>query len=218
MSEIFKSDYIKEECNQQFSEIFSYLFITLASYINTAAPASLKNGTKKDKYSFIPNREAYKLNPTNACLETFKLFLICGGFNRIAEPLVTANHIENLEQFLQVTPALTQTICENASHTLAWIVTCLAPYTKSEIDVHRIAVTAFLASAIRYRPSNQNVLTENILEMLLGTQTDSCCMVRQIGLRGLGYSIEYLSWDMVSRHCDSILNAFMQGLDYNNIR
>lgn len=219
MCEIFKNSHLQEICKQQFPELFSILYITLASYIGTAVPATTaRNTSKKEKYSLIPNRDAYRLNPTNVCLEAFKLFLVCGGYTAIAECLLNGNHLDNLQQFLNLVPLLAENVCQTAPQMLAWLVACLAPYSKSEVENQRVAVVTFLAFSMKYRPTNQNVLTENILEMLLATQSDNSCLVRQKGLQGLGFVIEYLPWELVSRHSDNILNAFMQGLDYNNIR
>lgn len=219
MAELFKNVQLREICKQQFPELFTIFYTTLASYIGSATPAtSSRNTNKKEKFSLIPNREAYKLNPINVCLEAFKTYLLCAGYNKVAESLLNVTRLENLNQFLNLSLVLTEAVCTSVSISLAWVITALAAYSKSELEPQRVAVVAFLITTIRHRPNNQNVLTENILEMLLNTQYDNSCLVRQVGLEGLGNAVEYLPWDIISRNCDCILNVFMQGLDYNNIR
>lgn len=217
MNQIFTNSQLDGICKKKFPELFSILYITLASYIGTAVPATTTRTTnKKEKYSIIPNREAYKLNPLTICMSTLCTFLGCAGYTSVSESLVGYN-LENIQQFLDMVPILTENLSMTLSENFTWVVSCIAPYLKSEVEYQRMAAVTFLASSIKFAPQNDHVLLESIIEMLLSVQNDSSYMVRQNMLRGLGYVAEYLSSELVLRYADSFFTNFMQGLDYNTV-
>ncbi|KAK4880533.1 hypothetical protein RN001_008679 [Aquatica leii] len=218
MSQIFKNNQLQEVCKKQFPEFFSLLYITLASYIGTVAPATsiLKGSNKKEKYSIVPNRDVYKLNPLNVCTETLKTFLECVGYSTVSHSLVGTN-LETIEHFLEMVPLLAESVCKTLPQNYAWLISCMAPYLKSEVEYQRIAAVAFLAYSVQHAPKTETVVLESVVEMLLTTQSDSSFMVRQILLRGIGFVAEFLTWDLISRNYDTFLNIFMQGLDYNTV-
>ncbi|KAK5646733.1 hypothetical protein RI129_005197 [Pyrocoelia pectoralis] len=218
MNQIFTNLQLEGICKQKFPELFSILYITAASYIGTAAPVTttFRNTNKKEKYSIIPNREAYKLNPLNVCMSTLSTFLGCAGYTSVSESLVGYN-LEKIEQFLDMVPILTENVSITLSQNFSWVVSCIAPYLKSEVEYQRTAAVTFLASSIKYAPQHDHVLLESIIEMLMSVQNDSSYMVRQNMLRGLGYVAVYLSSDLVLRYADNFFTTFMQGLDYNTV-
>ncbi|KAF5275577.1 hypothetical protein FQA39_LY06689 [Lamprigera yunnana] len=217
MGQIFKNNGLRQICKKQFPELFSMLYITLSSYIGTVAPATTSRiFNKKEKYSMIPNREACKINTVNVCTETLKTFIECVGYTTVSESIMR-NNLENIEQFLEMAPLLTENVCVTLLENYAWLITCMAPYLKSEIEYQRVAAVSFLAYSIKPAPKTETVVLESVLEMLLSMQSDSSYLVRQILLRGLGFIAEFLTWDLISRHYDTFLNIFMQGLDYNTV-
>ncbi|KAF5298497.1 hypothetical protein FQR65_LT01276 [Abscondita terminalis] len=218
MSQIFKNTQLQDVCTKQFPELFALLYITSASYIGTAAPVTsiLRNSSKKEKYSIIPNREAYKINPLNVCTETLRTFLECVGYSTVSQSLIE-NNVESIQQFLEMVPSLTESVCTTLPQNYAWLISCMAPYLKSEVENQRIAAVAFLAYSIQYAPKTETVVLESVVEMLLSTQSDASFTARQILLRGIGFVAEFLTWDLVSRNYDTFLNIFMQGLDYNTV-
>nr|XP_022903178.1 maestro heat-like repeat-containing protein family member 1 [Onthophagus taurus] len=205
--EIFKSPQSHEICKKDFSELFTLLYITLASYIN-ASPPILHNKTTL-------NREAYKLNPFKIALDALKLFLQNVENAKGAAELYLCT--DNLNSFIETVPKITETICQQMPETLGWLVASMGPYIRTEIELQRIGVTVFFGSLLKCKLTNQNVLSENVLEMLLDIQGDSSTMVRKLYLQGLGYGAENLNNDIIYRHCGSLLNVFMQGLDYNSV-
>lgn len=220
LHEILKNTQLKEICIQQFPEIFSTLLVCLASYIGTTASALGGNGEKKERYSFIINRDAYKLNPAKLALETFRLFLACCEFNKMANCLLFYSHIdtcEDLTLFLEIVQALIENISEENPQSLSWLVGCLGPYIRADLEPQRVAVVAFFTYLLRHGAKEQGVLIENLLEMILDVQMDQSCLVRKLGLQGLGYAAENLNLELVTRHCNPILSVLMNSLDYNNI-
>ena len=198
---------------QQFPELFSTLYITLASYIGTVAPVHMN----VDKRIFVPNREAYKLSPFKMCLDAFKLFLQNSENTQAAVEVYLCT--ESMSSFLNMVPKLVENICKDNSQSLSFIVTCFGPYIRSDFEPQRIAVSAFFAYLLQHKvATNHSVLMENILEMLLDIQNDTSFVVKKISLLGLGNAAEYLSLEHISRHCNVILNAFMQGLNYNSAK
>lgn len=215
--ELLKNTQLKDVCIQQFPELFSILLVCLASYLGTQAPATQSNK------SFIINRDALKLSPAKLALETFRLFLQCCEFNKMATSLLTfSTDFTDLEQqpdgFLAVVGNLVENVCIEHSESLAWMVACLGPFIRAELEPQRIAVVAFFTYLIKHKASDyQTVLVENLLEMILDVQTDQCCTVRKIALQGLGFAVEYLNNELITRHCNPIISVLMNSLDYHNI-
>ncbi|XP_017784468.1 PREDICTED: maestro heat-like repeat-containing protein family member 1 [Nicrophorus vespilloides] len=211
LHELFKSKEIHELCKQQFSELFSLMFIALASYVDTAAPVY---SSAEKKASAVPNRSAYKMTPFKICVDAFKLFLQNAESKRAAANLINCS--DSLNSFMTLVPELTESVCSDYPQSLAYLVSCLGPYLRSDTDAQRTAVVAFFAFLLKHRLNNQAVLIENVLEMLLEVHNDPCCDVRKFSLRGLGHAAEFLNPDLTQMHSTEILNALMQGLDYSN--
>lgn len=219
MSELFKNSQMRETCRLQFAELFSLLYIYLASYVGTTAPISLTHGSylKRDRSTFSFSKDTYKPDPVSMCLKCITTFLTCAGYHSVAESLRTDKEQPmNMNHFVTAVPSLVMNVISTVPNDLAWLVACLTPYSRSELESQRVATALFLASILDCLPGNHGVLTENILEMLLAMQSDRSCMVRQAGLRGLGFAIDNLPWELVSRNCNGMLSSFMQGLDYHN--
>ncbi|KAJ8979536.1 hypothetical protein NQ317_017684 [Molorchus minor] len=219
LHELLKNTQLKDLCVQQFPEIFSILLVCLASYIGTSAPAT-RNGDKKEKFGYILNRDAYKLNPAKIALDTLRLFLTCCEFQKMAACLLFYNNLDandDCATFIQVVETLVENICEENPQSLSWLVACLGPHIRADLEPQRVAVVAFFTYLLKQRASEQTVLIENLLEMILDVQMDQSCAVRKIGLQGLGYAAENLNVDLITRHCNPILSVLMNSLDYNNI-
>lgn len=121
--------------------------------------------------------------------------------------------------FLQVVETLVNNICADRPQALSWIVACLGPFIRSELEPQKVAVVAFFTYLLKQgnNHSEQTVLIENLLEMILDIQMDRSCAVRKIGLEGLGYAAENLRKELVARYCNQILGVLMNSLDYNSI-
>lgn len=218
LHEIFKNGQLKEVCKSQFPELFSMLLVQLASYIGTSSPA-LRSGSTKNGYGSILNRSAYKLKPAKVALETLRLFLQCCEYTKMAANLLAFPNIdtdENYKTFLELVSTLVDNLCVENPESLSWLVACLGPYIRAELEPQRIAVIAFFTSILKQKIS-QAVLAENLLEMILDVQVDQSFFVRKIGLQGLGYAAEHMNPDFISRHCNNMLSVLMNSLDYNNI-
>lgn len=213
--EIFKSSQLSDLCKQQFPELFSLLLIALGSYIGTDAPV---NGIadKKEKYIFVPNRDAYKLQPVVICRDAFKLFLHTGGNNNASNILLQFNTY-TVASFIEMVDQLADIVCLENGQSLAWLVASLGPYSRSDLDPQRIAVTAFFSALLRSNVNGQTVLAENILELLLDVHSDNNYVIRKLCFRGLGYAAEHVNPELVVRFSSNMLNALLQGLDYHNI-
>lgn len=125
---------------------------------------------------------------------------------------------EDKTMFLQVVETLVNNICIDMPQSLSWIVSCLGPFIRSDLEPQKVAVVAFFTYLLKQGTQNeQTVLIENLLEMILDVQLDQSCLVRKIGLEGLGYAAENLGKELVSRYCNQILGVLMNSLDYHNI-
>nr|CAI5839463.1 unnamed protein product [Callosobruchus analis] len=218
LHELFKNYSLKEVCLHQFSEIFALLLITLSSYMGVAPPTIPKND-KKEKYAYF-TRDAYKLSPTKVAVETFRYFLQCCEYEKTSTSLLFISETEKFEDvnlFLEVVNAMVENICIETPQSLSWLVACLGPYIRADLEPQRVVTVAFFTFLLRQGVNEQIVLTENLLEMILDVQSDSSCLVRKMALQGLGFAAENLSYELVSRHCNPILSVLMNSLDYNNI-
>lgn len=151
------------------------------------------------------------------CSETLKLFLKACD-NQQAANIVQLCDCMTMTSFLEMVEKLAENVCTENSQSLAWLVSSLGPYSRSDYEPQRTAVIAFFSMVLKNKINSQTVLTENILEMLLDVQADTSCTIRQLSLKGLGYAVEYLSDELVLQYCTGILNALLQGLDYHNIK
>nr|XP_023029049.1 maestro heat-like repeat-containing protein family member 1 [Leptinotarsa decemlineata] len=219
LHELLKNVQLKDICLQQFSELFSILLVCMVSYMGVVAPA-VKKSEKKDKYGFSFNRDAYKVVPAKIAAETFRLFLVCCEFEKMEKSLLAITNTDSFEDinlFIEVIRGLVDSICVEHPQSLSWLVACLGPYIRADLEPQRVATVAFFTHFLQQGSNEQTVLTENLLEMILDVQGDQSCLVRKLGLQGLGYAAEHLSYDLVSRHCNPILSVLMNSLDYNNI-
>ncbi|CAG9823673.1 unnamed protein product [Phaedon cochleariae] len=220
LHEILKNIHLKDICMQQFPELFSILLVCVASYIGTVSPA-VKIGDKKDKQGMFFNRDAYKLSPTKVTVDTFRLFLMCCEFNKMATSVLfitNTDTFQDIHLFLEVIAALVENVCLEHPQSLSWLVASLGPYIRADLEPQRAVTAAFFTYLLRHRGDNeQTVLSENLLEMVLDVQGDASRTVRKLALQGLGYAAEHLSYDLISRHCNPILSALMNSLDYHNI-
>lgn len=213
LNELFKNTQLQDVCNLQFAELFSLLFVTLASYIGTTCSLKEQDSTH--------NRKLYKLNPAKIILDTFKLFLLCGGSSRSAASLLLCTHLEEdekLQHFQQMVASLVESVSIEKGDSMSWLVASLGPYIRSDFESQRIAATCFFANLLKIKAHEQVLLAENLIEMLLDVQSDASCMVRKLAIEGLGNGMDSLSTELIVRHSNSILSALMQGLDYSNVR
>lgn len=95
MSELFKNGKLRDTCKLQFAELFSLLYVYLASYSDSTTPIPSTHGlyTKKDRYSFGSfSRDNYRIEPSSICLKCMIAFLSCAGYSLVAEAVM---HVEN---------------------------------------------------------------------------------------------------------------------------
>lgn len=132
----------------QLPELFAILLMIVSSYIGTSPPiyTPQQTSTKKEKYSFIPNREAYKINPAKVALETCKLLLLCAKCDRVAEVFLQSTVLESSSSLLpmiDLMPSLADNIFSSCPHIVQRLVTALNVYAVSNFEPQRIVATAF---------------------------------------------------------------------------
>ncbi|XP_030751328.1 maestro heat-like repeat-containing protein family member 1 [Sitophilus oryzae] len=221
LHELLRNTHLKDIFLEQFAELFSLLLISLASYIGCTAPALRSLSDKKQQYGLILNRDAYKLSPARIAVETFRLFFLCCEMNNIATNLLAYTDIDTSDNKLMILDII-ETLVNNVSsenpQSISWIVACLGPFIRSELEPQKVAVVAFFTYLLKHgAQSDQTVLIENLLEMILDVQLDQSCLVRKIGLEGIGYAAENLKKELVSRYCNQILGVLMNSLDYHSV-
>lgn len=175
----------------------------------------------------LPEKSVFETPITEMCrieiqlLSDFRQFLICCDLTTMATNLLCFNAMDVTEEqamLLQVVETLVNNLCLDMPNSLSSITACLGPYIRSELDPQKVAVVAFFTYLLKQgTQTDKTIFIENLLEMILDVQLDQSCVVRKIGLQGLGYAAENLGKELVSRYCNQILGVLMNSLDYNNI-
>ncbi|XP_054283514.1 maestro heat-like repeat-containing protein family member 1 [Macrosteles quadrilineatus] len=175
-----------------FADLFALLLTVVAAYVGVTPPIYAP-GTNKTM--FIPNREAYKINPAKVAQDCFKNFLLCARCDAAAEAVLECSQIDlgsnNIDYFLAMIPALARAVCESWGHLLPKILTALGQYNDSTLEAQRAAVTAFNVECIQLQCAGQTVLIDSVLSNLLASLTDPSALVRRLSLKGLA-NISYL--------------------------
>lgn len=130
----------------QLPELFAILLMIISSYIGTSPPIYTPQSGKKEKHSFIPNRDAYKINPAKIALETCKLLLLCANCDQVAEVFLQNTTLESSRSLLpmiELMPNLANSIFEYSPHIVPRLVSTLNQYAVSSFEPQRIVSTAF---------------------------------------------------------------------------
>lgn len=131
----------------QLPELFAILLMIISSYIGSSPPVyTPQQSNKKEKYPFVLNRDAYKLNPAKVALETCKLLLLCANCDQVAEVFLQNTTLESsssLVPLIDLMPNLANNIFEFAPHIVTRLVTTLNTYAVSQFEPQRIISIAF---------------------------------------------------------------------------
>lgn len=131
----------------QLPELFTILLMVFSSYIGTSPPIHTpQHATKKDKYSIVPNRDAYKLVPARIALETLKLLLLCAKCDRVLEVFLQGQNIESctsLVPLIDIMPNLADAIFQYTPAIVSRMVASCNGYATSNFEPQRIAANAF---------------------------------------------------------------------------
>uniref|UniRef100_A0A1B6DAP1 Maestro heat-like repeat-containing protein family member 1 n=1 Tax=Clastoptera arizonana TaxID=38151 RepID=A0A1B6DAP1_9HEMI len=212
--EIFLVSSIKDLVISHYAQLFTLLFTTFATFIGVSPPVYSPSSSKS---IFIPNRDAYKINPARDVQDALINFLICTSGGTGSEMFVVeygkdfGDSLE-IEAFLQVVSNLVRNICSTMSHMLPKLLLCLPAHANSSQDNIRVAVAAFNSECIKIQCLGQALIVDGVLNNLQNSLTDPSPLVRRISLIGLS-NISYLDDQQRERHCESVLEALMQGLD-----
>lgn len=144
---MFRNIQMQEIVISQLPELFAVLLMIVSSYIGTSPPIyTPQQSGKKEKYSFIPNRDAYKINPAKMALETFKLLLLCAKCDKIAEVFLqhaTLDTCTSLLPMIDLMPSLADSVFESIPHIVPRLVTSLNQYMQSSFEPQRVVSIAF---------------------------------------------------------------------------
>lgn len=153
---MFRNIQMQDIVITQLPELFAVLLMIVSSYIGTSPPIytpQQQSSNKKEKYSFIPNRDAYKINPTKIALETCKLLLLCAKCDRVAEVFLQSTALESsssLVPLIDLMPSLADSIFTSCANVVQRLVTALNAYAVSSFEPQRIIATAFFVEVRDY--------------------------------------------------------------------
>ncbi|XP_071443199.1 maestro heat-like repeat-containing protein family member 1 isoform X2 [Hetaerina americana] len=194
MQEMFRCAAMQEAALHLYPELFSALLIAMGCYIGTSPPvymahrptpapltaprnanAPLPANQKEasgSRFSFVPNRKAYKLNPARVAQGALQSFLLCCDCESAAEALLECSNIdvgENLSSFIRMMPSLTRALCKQMPSQIPRVATCLNRYAASSSanEAQLVTVTAFFSELINLNGNGSEALVEVALEHLL---------------------------------------------------
>ncbi|XP_063232625.1 maestro heat-like repeat-containing protein family member 1 isoform X2 [Bacillus rossius redtenbacheri] len=195
-------------------ELFTLLYLAVASYVGASPPVHTPH-SGKDRLSFVPNRNAYKLSPARVAHDALQGFLLCARCDSVAEALLHCAGIdsqESLTGFVSAVPHLVRALCACVPHLLPKLITHLNQYSTSSYDPQRVAVAAFYSELTKLQVNGQMLLLESVVSSQLNCLGDPSPLVRQLCLAGLA-SVARLEPDQRGRYAESVLAALTQGLD-----
>lgn len=202
-------------CIKKFPELFALLFTTLVVYMDAVAPAySIPHNKYKEKFGYIPNREAARLSPARIALDTFNKFLVRADCCKVKEAYA---HCLNLDgdstlTLLDLVPVISSALCRECPQNVPRVVTSLAPYAKSSLPPHRCAVIAFFGELLACRCNDNECLTTTVMATLNFGCKDNHERVRATSLRAIA-NIVHLKSDQISQYLPMALGPLSQGVD-----
>nr|CAD7601307.1 unnamed protein product [Timema genevievae] len=218
MKEMFRvGGTMRELAIGRFADLFSCFLVSVGGYVGVSPPiyTPQQSSTGGSKFSFIPNRGAYKLNPARVAREAFEAFLLCAGCESIAGTLSRCDYTEagdSLASFVDMVPGITQAVCTNIPHALPKLITALSQHATSTHESRRVTVAAFYSELVKLKLNGQVVLLESVINNLLNCPGDPSSEVRRLCLGGLA-AVASLDPEQRARYSGPVVSALVQGLD-----
>nr|CAD7445664.1 unnamed protein product [Timema bartmani] len=218
MKEMFRvGGTMRELAIGRFPDLFSCFLVSVGGYVGVSPPiyTPQQSSTGGSKFSFIPNRGAYKLNPARVAREAFEAFLLCAGCESIAGALSRCDYTEagdSLASFVDMVPGITRAVCTNIPHALPKLITALSQHATSTHESRRVAVAAFYSELVKLKLNGQVVLLESVINNLLNCPGDPSSEVRRLCLGGLA-AVASLDPEQRARYSGPVVSALVQGLD-----
>nr|CAD7202277.1 unnamed protein product [Timema douglasi] len=208
MREMFRvGGTMRELAIGRFADLFSCFLVSVGGYVGVSPPiyTPQQPSTGGSKFSFIPNRGAYKLNPARVARES----------ESIAGALSRCDHIEagdSLASFVDMVPGITRAVCASVPHALPKLITALSQHATSTHESRRVAVAAFYSELVKLKLNGQGVLLESVINNLLNCPGDPSSEVRRLCLGGLA-AVAGLDPEQRARYSGPVVSALVQGLD-----
>nr|CAD7453186.1 unnamed protein product [Timema tahoe] len=210
MKEMFRvGGTMRELAIGRFADLFSCFLVSVGGYVGVSPPiyTPQQSSTGGSKFSFIPNRGAYKLNPARVAREA--------GCESIASALSRCDYTEagdSLASFVDMVPGITRAVCTNIPHALPKLITALSQHATSTHESRRVAVAAFYSELVKLKLNGQVVLLESVINNLLNCPGDPSSEVRRLCLGGLA-AVASLDPEQRARYSGPVVSALVQGLD-----
>lgn len=170
----------------------------------------------KNKFGFIPNKDAIKMSPCGIVVETFQALLGNLEMEQILAVLSVCPHLASsaqLNNFMDIlTPMAVGLVNEmgiTSSH-FSQTVTVLSRYVSSPYDGQRIAAVGLYAQLIPLKPTGEIVSV--IMLHLNSALSDPNPLVRGLCVRGLAH-IGTLAEHDIDKYSEISLSALLKGVD-----
>lgn len=234
LKEIIFSDKVtsNEKFKSRLSPLFAMLLTTLATYTNTVpstaplvdldkikVPNSTSKSSKVTRFSFLPNRDVVKINPSAVVMDTFVRLMDNLGFEQIKNTLqmfpqlVTSADLNNFAEFLPTLAiACGNTFSVNSSQ-MNGIITSLSRYMTSPVEARRVALIGFYSQIVPLKPCGD--ISSVIMLHLTGGLADPVPIVRGFCIRGLAY-VGALSQHDIEKYSELALSALIKSIDDYN--
>ena len=157
------------EMQAHLPELLCAMLLSQSCLLGAAPPIHFPangNGDKVSTSSFVPNREAYRLNPYRIASDTLRQVLVCAGLNQLAEPLNQFHQLENsadLATFGRLVAGVAALVTVHAPAQLPKFLFYLNQALKSNYDRHRCdfifsPISSGVFHSILACISNENIL------------------------------------------------------------
>ena len=219
------------EFRKRFSPLFAMLFTILATYTNTIpsmtppvqvevekikVPSSANKNSKGTRFSFIPNREVVKVNPTLVVMDTFVKLMENLEMEQIKNTLqmfpqlVSAGDLKSFSEFLPTMAVATGNSFSMNSSAMKEVIQAFSKYMSSPCDPHRIAAIGFYSQVVPLKPCGE--ISSVIMLHLTAALSDPNPLVRGFCIRGLAF-VGALNQHDIEKYSELALAALLKGID-----
>ncbi|XP_046485809.1 maestro heat-like repeat-containing protein family member 1 isoform X1 [Neodiprion pinetum] len=193
---------------KRLSELIFALLASMAAWLYANAPIASPNC----KFGFVPNKEAYKINPHHEAYTALTQVL------NVVNPNVAGGILNGsvFESDCKAEENLISTVCSvvrciTSKDTIVTLARSLCQLATSTIPAQR-AVSAAFYSELVGRPGCGDVWLEAILNTLHEATADSSPLVRRLAIIGLT-RVSYLDSDRIEEHIGSSIDTLLEQLE-----
>ncbi|GIX73829.1 maestro heat-like repeat-containing protein family member 1 [Caerostris extrusa] len=216
LREMFKVSEMESCSKEHFDRLLSSLLIVSGAYVGAVFPVYSSDNIKSlSALQKKTDAKSSNQSPVRFSIEALKNFLLCIKEDVIVSSLNEGGYwvmMEELDKYPEAVAAIGRSVCICCPDQVPKLITVLNPMLNSSVDVHRIVSVSLFVVFLSQNYKGRKVLTEPLMNSLLGRLVDSSPIVRRLCISGLG-NISMLDKEQIDRYSTTILSAMMTGMD-----